>query len=121
LIFWWADRSAKKEFAAELFLREVLTTLFTAEGISSEGTGISSRVAWNFVRKIRETKSLFVVHYSASAGLIVPKRFFRDPEEMERWRQLVASCVDSKLIEKPHFFGRWCWGSKTPAEAVAAG
>jgi YcxB-like protein len=108
LIAVWPLWSAKKEFASQVYLRERLTICFTPDGISSEGTGVSSKGGWVKVKRVRETKSLFLLYYSATTALVLPKRFFQSPDEMERWRQLIASCVDPKLIEKPSFVGRWC-------------
>jgi hypothetical protein len=99
---------AKKQFAAQSQPPKILKVSFTSEGISSEGTGFSSKVAWTFVKTVRETESFFLLYYSASAAMVVPKRCFNNPEEMERWRNLFGACVDPKVIERPSFAGRWC-------------
>jgi YcxB-like protein len=99
---------AKKQYAAQNYLREPVRTSFAAEGISSEGSGISSKVVWSIVKQVRETKSLFLLYYSANMALIVPKHFFEAPDQMDQWRQLVAASIDPKLIEKRGLVGRWC-------------
>jgi hypothetical protein len=99
-------RIARRQFADHL--GELITTVFDSATIITTGTGVSSSVSWSVLKRIQETKSMFLLYHTASAAVMVPKRFFRSPEEIERWRQLVASCMDPKLIEKPSFVGRWC-------------
>jgi hypothetical protein len=75
---------AKKQFAAQSHPPQPLKVSFTSEGISSEGVGFSSKIAWSFVKSVRETKSLFLLYYSTGTAMVVPKRFFRSSEELER-------------------------------------
>ena len=56
---------------------------------------------------VRETKSLFLLYLAPRRAVIVPKRFFESPEQMEQWRQLVLAAVAPKKIEKPGLIGRW--------------
>jgi hypothetical protein len=101
-------RTARKEYATKIYLREYVTYVFTPETINTSGTGISSSVSWKNITRFRETKSLFLLYLGPNGAINIPKRFFQSPEEMERWRQLVQSSMDPKLIEKPSFVGRWC-------------
>jgi hypothetical protein len=101
-------RQLRDEFTVRRYFRDPVTYVFTPETIGMVGTGLSSTVAWSNLVRVRETASLFLLYIGPKGAVIVPKRFFQSPEEIEKWRQLVASSVDPKLIEKPSFFGRWC-------------
>ena len=101
-------RIARRHLRDRSYLHKPIAWVFDSEAISSAGTGISSRIAWGLLKRVRETKSMFLLYHSRDAAVIVPKRFFRSLDEMDRWRQLVAAYVDPKLIEKPSFVGRWC-------------
>jgi hypothetical protein len=101
-------RKARKLFAAQRYFREPIAYVFTAETLGSEGAGVSSRIAWNLLKHVRETNSLFLLYHTADAAFLVPKRFFRSPAEMENWRQLVRAGVGPAKMEKPGAIGRWC-------------
>jgi hypothetical protein len=108
LIMLMPYRNARKQLAGQIYLREPVTMVFSPEAINSTGTGTSGSMAWSLLKHVRETKSLFLLYHAHNMAAIIPKRFFESPDEMERWRQLVAACVDPKLIERPSFIGRWC-------------
>jgi hypothetical protein len=100
-------RDSRKELGGRLYYRDPVTYVFTGETVSITGTGLSSSITWKNIARIRETRSLFLLYVGPKGAVIVPKRFFQSPDEMERWRQLVAAWVKPKLIEKPSFVGRW--------------
>lgn len=114
LLFWalfmgvMPYRNARKQFATLSYLGEPVTYVFTSETISGTGTSASWSTAWNALKVLRETNSLFLLYHGPCAAVIVPKRFFQSPAEMEKWRQLVLACVAPKPIEKPGIVGRWC-------------
>jgi hypothetical protein len=100
--------AARKLIAAQTSAPKLLKVFFSSEGIRSDGDGFSSMIAWRLLKTVRETECLFLLYLSPGSAMLVPKRFFQNPDELEKWRQLVASSVDPKLIEKPSFFARWC-------------
>jgi hypothetical protein len=99
---------ARKQFAAQNRHPQLLKVSFTSEGISSEGVGFSSKVAWDLVGTVLETRSFFLLYYSPGAAMVVSKRCFENPEKLERWRHLLGECVAPGRIETPGFAGRWC-------------
>jgi hypothetical protein len=101
-------RSARRDFAARRHFRDEVSFVFTTEAVSTTGTGLSSSVSWSNVTRFRETNSIFLLYFGPNSASIIPKRFFRSQDEIEKWRELLASSVDPKLIEKPTFIGRWC-------------
>jgi len=81
---------AKRQIDVQTFLRDPLIYVFTTEAISTAGTGVSSSITWRLLKwvRVRETRSLFLLYYAANQALIIPKRLFQTPDEMERWRQM---------------------------------
>jgi hypothetical protein len=101
-------RGAGKQLAAQNYLREPVTYTFTAETISGVSPSAQWSIAWSVVKRIRETKSLFLLYHGQNIAVIVPKRFFRDSAEMERWRELVMASIHPKQIERPGLVARFC-------------
>jgi hypothetical protein len=99
---------AKRVFETQRDHGEPITYVFNSQTVSCIGVTASWSIAWSVVWRFRETKSLFLLYRGPNLVEILPKRFFRSPGEMERWRQLVSASVDPKLIEKPSLVGRWC-------------
>jgi hypothetical protein len=101
-------RNARKVLASQAYLREPIAYTFTDEAISGTGPSTQWRIAWSVVKRIRETKSLFLVYQAPNLAIIVPKRFFQNHSHLDSWRQLVAAQVGSKCVETPGFVGRFC-------------
>ena len=100
-------RNAKRQLASQNYLREPIAYIFTSETIGGAGPSIRRSIAWNVVRRIRETKSLFLLYHGPNIAVIVPKHFFKDSAAMVNWRQLVTASF-STGIEKPGLVGRFC-------------
>ena len=100
--------TARKGLASQAYLREPITYAFTADTISGTSPSVQWTIGWSVVKRICETKSLFLVYQTSNAAVIVPKRFFQDPSEIDSWRQFVGAHLDSKRIEKPGFVARFC-------------
>jgi len=94
-------RNARKALTAQNYLREPITYTFTDETISGMGPSARWSIAWNVIKRMQETRSLFLLYHAPNVAVIVPKRFFQSAREMELWRQLVASYLDSKRIDRP--------------------
>ena len=101
-------RNARKLLATQSYLREPITYIFTAETISGAGRSAQWSIAWSVVKRIRETKSLFLLYHNPNIAVVVPKRFFQSASEIEMWRQFVLTHMDSKRIDKPGFVARLC-------------
>ncbi len=101
-------RIARKQFRDQPHLRELITYEFSSANIKGSGPSASWVVAWNVVKNVQETKSLFIVYYSKIQGVIVPKRMFGSSTELKAWRDLFVSCAPSGKIQRPGIVGRWC-------------
>ena len=100
--------AAKKQFAAQRYLREPITYSFDPETFSGTGPSAKWSLAWDVVKQVRETKTLFVIYHASNVGVIVPKRFFPSRPVMEEWQNLLTARLEPKQIEKPGFVGRRC-------------
>ena len=101
-------RYARKMLKAQGYLQEPITYTFTDETISGVGSSTHWSLAWNVMKRIRETKSLFLLYHAPNIAIIVPKRFFQSESEMEAWRQFVTRYLDSKRIDKLGLVARMC-------------
>ena len=114
LVFWlfllggMPFRNARKALTTQGYLREPITYTFTDETISGTGPSIRWSIAWNVMKRIRETRSLFLLYHAPNVAVILPKRFFQSSSEMDAWRQFVATYLDSKRIDKLSFVARLC-------------
>jgi hypothetical protein len=97
--------TAKKQLAAQSYLREPTTLVFNSDSISGTWSSVSSTFAWDILKHARETRSLFLLYHAPNMAVIVPKRFFQNADQLDLWRQLVTSHLP---IGKSGAIGRWC-------------
>jgi hypothetical protein len=101
--------NARRNFAQHRELQEPTTYTFNAEGIVVTSPSSTWRIDWGLVKRVRETKSAYIVYRSPRlAAMLVPKRFFRSESEMTQWQQIVTARIIPRRIEKPGFMARWC-------------
>jgi YcxB-like protein len=101
---YWKLRNA---FASQSYMRESVTYVFGPETVARTSASLSWDVRWNVIKRIQETKSFFLL-YQGKAAIVVPKRFFQSPDQMESWRQLAVECVATSRIEKAGVLGGLC-------------
>ena len=101
-------RNARKQLRAQPYLGEPMTHTFTTEKISASGASTSWSIGWSTVRRVTETKSLFITYHGLNLGVIIPKRLFQTPAQMDAWRKLIVAAAPPKRIDKPGVVGRWC-------------
>ena len=101
--------NARRNFAQHRELREPTTYTFNNEGIVATAQSLTWRIDWGLVKRVRETKSAYIVYRSPRLpAMLLPKRFFRSESEMTQWRQIVTARIIPRQIEKPGFVARWC-------------
>jgi hypothetical protein len=101
-------RNAKKALIAHSYVRVPITYTFTDEVISAAGPSVCWSLAWNVMKQMRETRSLFLLYHAPNLAVIVPKRFFQRASEMQEWRQFVSTHLGSKRIDTVGLVARWC-------------
>lgn len=81
---------------------------FTGRGVRTQGADYAGETSWTHAWRVVETQSQFLIYLNAGSAILVPKRFFADEAEMERWRALVREGIAPKRIESPRLLARWC-------------
>lgn len=98
---------ARRQMKTSASMREPIVYVFLREGFRSTGGYSKGEVSWGAVWRVLESKSAFYLCYSAGNATLLPKRFFCDVEEQQRWRKLVEAGISPKRIVAPGFVGRW--------------
>ncbi len=101
-------RNARKAMASHAHLREPITYAFTVETISATSPSAHWSIAWDLVKRLSETKSLFLLYHAPNMAVAVPKHFFQNTPELDSWRQFAAARLGSERIEKPGIVARFC-------------
>lgn len=90
--------NAKQQYATHTYLRETTTYFFTDNGVETRCESLRSTMKWNTIREVHETRTLFLVHYGPTIAIIIPKRFFRNPDLIDVWRQDVIRNMGKPII-----------------------
>jgi hypothetical protein len=77
-------------------LRETLEIEVTADEIKLKGESFYTRIAWEKMYKIVETRNWYLVYQNSLSAIIIPKRFFHDDEE-SAFRNLLLTIPDIQL------------------------
>ena len=102
-----AYRGAKRQLKTNIALSGPILYVFSSQGIHRSGAHFSSDISYEILWAVRETKSLFAVYASASAALVLPKRFFKDAPQENDWRNLVQERIAPKVIIESGLLSRW--------------
>jgi hypothetical protein len=100
-------RGAKRQMKTNLSLTGPILYVFSSRAVRSAGAHFSDEISYQALWSVRETRSLFMLHYSASSALVLPKRFFKDAAQENDRRTLVEGHITPKVITKSGFLGRW--------------
>jgi hypothetical protein len=76
-------------------LARAATAEITAHGITLTDAFVKSEYQWQGFQKFQETKHLFLLYTGTGSHLMIPKRAFESPEELQAMRALL------KLIQAP--------------------
>ena len=101
-------RAARRQFRTQVYLGEPITYVFNPESLSASGPSTSWSMAWTNLKRVHETKSLFLLYHAPNLAAVLPKRFFHDHAEMEQWRRLVSDRISPLRIQSPGVVARWC-------------
>ncbi len=72
-----------KVYYSSNVLRETLEIEPTLTEIRLKGESFYTRIAWEKLYKIVETKNWYLIYQNSLSAIIIPKRFFHDTEEAD--------------------------------------
>lgn len=98
---------AKKQISQQAVLQQPVTFSFTDESFGQSGPINSWSAQWAVLKRVRETRSLFVLYHGANTGVVLPKRFFDTPGQIEQFRRIVLSNSPVKAFETGRWLDRW--------------
>lgn len=98
LALWFAGTyfNTKKQLATNKPLKEKVHYTFSADGLETNAESFSSQTAWSNFYEAYETKSNFLIFVSKNMMYIVPKRSFVSAEQIESFKTLLRSQLDTK-------------------------
>jgi hypothetical protein len=62
--------------------------VFSNSGISIKTSSFESQIFWTYVRRVKETREYFKISLRGGHTPFVPKRFFKDPEDVVKLKEL---------------------------------
>jgi hypothetical protein len=68
--------------------------VFRSEGVTVDVLYTRTESQWAIFQKVIETKQFFILKTGPSAGHVIPKRVFRDSDELDRFRNMVREHID---------------------------
>jgi hypothetical protein len=69
---------------------------FSDEGLESSNAMASSKVNWNFYKKVVETANDFVFYPQDNVFFPIPKRCFQGEEQIQEFRALLARHLEKR-------------------------
>lgn len=112
LLFWLAFvglmpyLAARRQFKTMIAFGEPVGFRFSSDGVHSVTGYSSGDTSWKAFWKICEAKTFFSLYFGAGSAWLLPKRFFSDVTEQEKWRRLVEAQIHPKTILKPGVVGK---------------
>ena len=87
---------AKRQMASNKSLSEPHHYTFSENGIDSVAPSSSAHTSWSNIYEAYETKHNFLLFLSRNALYTIPKRCFRDSEQINAFKDLLKSELSSK-------------------------
>ena len=82
------------------------STLFCAvgpQGVRVRRQGSQSQYDWATVRNAKQTSSLILLYFDGHSTLVIPKRCFATPQQLDDFRSIVATYATSRVKERDYW------------------
>jgi len=66
-----------------------ITQTVGPSGVSTESARGQGTSAWNAYQRVRETRDLFLLYPQSNFAIIVPKRCFNTPNDIQKYREII--------------------------------
>lgn len=89
-------RASKKSYNSSYCLKKPITYTFSEAGISSQGNGFNSDLAWSTIYQVVENKKWLIIYQNKHVASVVTKTDFANQEQLREVRQLISSQIGLK-------------------------
>ena len=83
-------------FSSNKALREAMHYSFSDAGITASSASCNSYMDWDNIRRALETRHDFLLFVSRNQTYLIPKRAFRDDQQIASFKSLMRSCLSSR-------------------------
>lgn len=94
LLYLWPVLQWRKEPTLQI----EYTLLLDEQGLTWKSEHSETKIVWTSFTKLWETKDLYLLFYTNENYLIIPKRIFSSPAEIESFKQVVSNHLSKKSI-----------------------
>lgn len=88
LLFFLVVHQAKNNYKKDPALKENSGVEISNQGITLTTSDKEVLAEWKYFYSIRELKNLFILYYSASKAIVLPKRVFHSKDDIELFKKL---------------------------------
>jgi YcxB-like protein len=88
--------SIRRNWASDKSLKQNLQYTFSNDGVDLVAPSSSAHTAWENFSNVYETKHNFLLFVSQSQTFTIPKRVFRDAEQIATFKQMLVLNLGSK-------------------------
>jgi uncharacterized protein YneF (UPF0154 family) len=99
LQLFYTTRKVKKYWNSNKRIQEEIKRIFSIEGIKAVSDSSSDFLKWDKIYKIVESKEDLLIFISTLESHIIPKRFFKSAEELEKVKEIIKQKVDPKKVK----------------------
>jgi YcxB-like protein len=91
--------NAKKYWNSNKRIQEETKRIFSSEGIQSASNSFSGFIKWADLYEVKEYKEDLSIFISTIECHIIPKRFFKSDEDLEKVKEIIKQKVDPKKVK----------------------
>lgn len=77
-----------------------LSCVIGPQGIDVRRQGSKSHYDWATVRNAKQTSSLILLYFDGHSALVIPKRCFATPQQLDDFRSIVATYAKSRVKQR---------------------
>ena len=80
-----------------------LSVAIGSQGIDIRRQGSKSHYDWATVRNAKQTSSLVLLYFDGGSALVIPKRCFATPQQLNDFRSIVGTCATSRVKQRDYW------------------
>jgi len=91
--------AVKKYWNSNKKIQEEIKRIFSIEGIQSQANTASGFISWADIYEVKEYKEDLSIFISTIESFIIPKRFFKSDEDLQKVKEIIKQKVDPKKLK----------------------